>query len=383
MLVLLSVITYLDRVCISLAGPRMQRDLGITPSGWGWVLGAFVAAYALFEIPTGSMGDRIGARSVLTRVVGFLFGAGEAGAYPNSSCAISRWFPMAERARAHGFVWMASRVGGAVAPLLVVPIQMRFGWRASFWLFGVFGLVWAVVWYRWFRDDPREKPQVTTEELAEIGPPRAGGHTGMPWRRALASGNLWKIMVMYHLYCWGSCFYLTWLPSYLQLGRGFSEATMKYMATLPFILGAMANLGGGFLSDWLSRRYGLKIGRRSVGATGLFLAGCGLLGAALIESKLAAVLFLAVGYGCQDAFLPTSWALCLDVGKRYAGAITGSMNMAGQVGAFACTVAFGHIVEHFHSYNAPLFPMAVAMAISAAMFLWIDPTEPIVAEEPE
>src|SRR5258707_14112349 len=165
LLFLLSIITYMDRVCIGLAGKRIQADLGLDESQLGWVLGIFALSYALFEIPSGALGDRIGPRKVLTRIVvwwsvftsatGFVpgfwsmlfprfgFGAGEAGAYPNSSSAISRWFPLGERGRAHGVVWMASRVGGAIAPLLVVPIQVNYGWRASFYTFGVLGLIWA------------------------------------------------------------------------------------------------------------------------------------------------------------------------------------------------------------------------------------------------
>ena len=187
LLFLLSIITYIDRVCIAIAGPRMQEDLGIRPDQWGWVVGVFAIAYAAFEIPSGAMGDRIGPRKVLTRIVlwwsaftsltgfawsylvllpiRFLFGAGEAGAYPNSSCSIARWFPTVERARAHGLVWMASRIGGALSPFLVIPIQMAYGWRVSFFVFGFLGVLWAIVWYRWYRDHPTEKPGVTREEL--------------------------------------------------------------------------------------------------------------------------------------------------------------------------------------------------------------------------
>ena len=190
LLFLLSIITYIDRVCISVAGPRMQADLHLSPSQWGWVTSLFAASYALFEIPSGALGDRIGPRKVLTRIVlwwsvfttltgtvpsyflllatRFLFGAGEAGAYPNSSASISRWFPLVERARAHGIVWMASRVGGALSPLLVIPIQTRWGWRASFYTFGFLGVIWAAGWYWWYRDTPAEKPGVSPEEIREI-----------------------------------------------------------------------------------------------------------------------------------------------------------------------------------------------------------------------
>ena len=204
LLFLLSIITYLDRVCISVAGPRMQADLGIDPTGWGWVVGAFTLSYAAFEIPSGAWGDRYGPRKVLTRIVlwwslfttltgavsvisgalsvvtgtvstfavllaiRFFFGAGEAGAYPNSASAISKWFPTHERARATGTVWMASRIGGALTPLIVVPIQVAFGWRATFYVFGILGLIWCCVWYWWYRDYPFEKEGVTKAEMDEI-----------------------------------------------------------------------------------------------------------------------------------------------------------------------------------------------------------------------
>lgn len=190
LLVLLFAITYLDRVCISVAGPRMQADLHIDPVGWGWVTGVFTLAYCLFEIPTGVLGDRIGPRRVLTRIVlwwsaftaltgtmtsyfpllvtRFLFGAGEAGAFPNASVVVSRWFPPSQRATISGVILMASQIGGGLAPLLVVPIQMRYGWRASFYVFGVLGMIWATVWYAWFRDSPAEKRGLRPEELPEV-----------------------------------------------------------------------------------------------------------------------------------------------------------------------------------------------------------------------
>src|SRR6185295_198933 len=191
MLVLLSVVTYLDRICISISAKEIQADLGLSESQWGWVLGAFLLAYGLFEIPSGGLGDRIGQRKVLTRIVlwwsaftaltplahnyymlvatRFLFGAGEAGAYPNASGCISRWFPAAERARAQGLVWGASRLGGALTPLIVVPLKAWLGWKVCFWLFASLGVVWAVAWVWWFRDDPAKHPAVSEQELAEIG----------------------------------------------------------------------------------------------------------------------------------------------------------------------------------------------------------------------
>src|SRR5215472_11858659 len=215
LLVLLYAITYLDRVCISVAGPRMQEDLHIDPVGWGWVNGVFGLAYCVFEIPTGAMGDRIGARRVLTRIVlwwsaftaltgattrfyallvtRFLFGAGEAGAFPNGGIVVSRWFPASQRATMLGLNLMAAQIGGALSPLLVVPIQMRYGWRASFFIFGLMGTVWASVWYVWFRDSPEEKLGMAAKNENH----GAGSHEGrhrFPWRRAFRSQSVLALL---------------------------------------------------------------------------------------------------------------------------------------------------------------------------------------------
>ena len=402
LLFLLSIITYMDRVCIGLAGKRIQADLGLNESQLGWVLGIFALSYAVFEIPSGALGDRIGPRKVLTRIVlwwsaftsltgvisgfwsmlgvRFAFGAGEAGAYPNSSSAISRWFPVGERARAHGVVWMASRMGGAIAPLLVVPLQVAYGWRASFFVFGFAGVIWSIVWYAWYRNYPAEKAGVSAEELAEVGGGEKPVHTPLPWGIALRSRNLWTIMLMYHTYCWGSYFYLSWLPNYLQKGRGFSEAELKIYAVLPFVAGIFGNLTGGTVSDLLSKKYGLKVGRLAVGTTGLFLSACFLLATSLTPNKYAAVAFLTLGYGSMDCMLPVSWAICLDIGRKYAGSITGAMNMAGQLGSFLTAVVFGKLVTYYGNYNTPLLPMAGMLFVSAFLYTRIDPREQLIPE---
>ena len=404
MLFLLSMITYLDRVCIAVAGTEMQKDLGLSASQWGWVVGIFALSYAIFEIPAGAMGDRIGPRRVLTRIVlwwsaftsitglvsnyyallatRFAFGAGEAGAYPNASSSISKWFPLAERARAHGTVWMASRLGGALTPLLVVPIVAAYGWRTAFYLFGIVGVVWSVAWFVWYRDYPTEKQGVTQAELAEIGSGSArGAHHGMPWGEALRRPNMWKIMLMYHTYCWGSYFYLSWMPNYLRQGRGFTADEMKIYAMLPFLAGAVGNLVGGSVSDVLVKRFGLRIGRKTVGSTGLALSALCIFGTAVTPDKYMAVALLTFGYFSMDCMLPVSWALCLDVGRKHAGAVTGAMNMAGQFGSFMSSVAFGKMVDAFGGrYDIPLMFFSVMLGISALIYTRIDPTEQLVRE---
>jgi MFS family permease len=410
LLFLLSIITYLDRVCISVAGPAMQADMNISPEIWGWVVGVFAISYAAFEIPSGALGDRIGPRKVLTRIVvwwsaftaltglarsvwlliptRFLFGAGEAGAFPNASSSISKWFPVNERARAHGVVWMASRVGGAMSPLLVVPIQQAFGWRMSFYVFGVVGIIWAVWWYVWYRDRPTEKPGVTESEIQEIGTPASKEHHSLPWGKVMRNPNLWAIMLMYFTYCYGSFFFLSWLHTYLVKGRGFTTTGLVF-STLPFILGGLANLSGGFTSDLLVRKFGLKFGRRTVAMVGLGSAAMFTVATILTADKYVALVFLALSYAGSDFMLPTAWAVCLDIGRKYAGAVTATMNTAGQVGSFISSVLFGYFVAYgqrqgmsdLGSYNFPLIPMTIMLSISTLLWLKIDPTQQLVPEE--
>jgi MFS family permease len=384
LLVALSVITFLDRLCISVAGPRMQAELGIPPERWGIVLSSFVLAYGLFEIPTGMMGDRSGQRGVLTRIVlwwsaftaitgsvsgflplvitRFLFGAGEAGAYPNMSGVVRRWFPVHERARAQGYIWGASRFGGALAPLLVVPLQQAYGWRASFWVFGLIGCIWCAAWWFYYRDEGAPFP------------PEA--HTA-PAAHMFRSRQLWLILGMYGSYAWGSWFFFSWLHTFLIKARGFSESEMAIAASMPFLLGTASNIAGGYVSDAACRRWGLRSGRRRVGVTSLTVSAIALLGAAASTDRIATIILLTLSFGIMDLMLPSAWAICLDIGGSHSGAVTGAMNTAGQLGGFVCTLVFGYAVKYFNSYDAPLVLIAGMLFLAAFLFSRIDATQPL------
>lgn len=402
LLFLLAIITYLDRVCISVAGPRIQESLHISPAAWGWVVGIFLFSYSLFEIPTGYIGDRIGPRRVLTRIVlwwsvftsltgmafnyafllmtRFCFGAGEAGAYPNASVSISRWFPPTERARAIGIIWMASHIGGAIAPFLVVPIQMRYGWRASFYLFGGVGVLWSALWYWWYRDSPAEKSNVTQAEIDEIGAASKPSH-GLPWGIALRSKNLWTIMITAFCYSYGVFFFVTWLHTYLVKGRGFSENDLL-LSTFPYLLAASADIGGGITSDALVKKVGFKAGRRAVGVIGLIGATLSTIAVMLTTNKYLVILFLGLVYAGIRFQAPTVFAVCIEIGKRYAGAVTGAMNTAATAGGFLMSVSFGYLVKVTGSYDLPLIPVALMLAIAAALWLRIEPTQELIPESP-
>jgi MFS family permease len=402
LLILLAIITYLDRVLIAVAGPRMQEELHISPDRWGWVVGVFAIAYAAFEIPSGAWGDRVGPRRVLTRIVlwwsaftvftgfasnywtllaiRFSFGAGEAGAYPNIAASISRWFPRVERGQALGMVLMASQIGGALAPLIVVPIQAAYGWRAAFYVCGSLGVLWAAAWYSYYRDTPAEMPGVPSSEIEEADPAPVSQHRTLPWGVMLRSTNLWCVMLMALAYFYAAYFFLSWFQTYLVKGRGFSEQQLV-LSMLPFALGTCGNLAGGFASDRLVRKHGVKWGRRTMGMIGAGLSALALIAAMATADRLLALVFLSVSYLGVTLIQPTAFAVCLDIAPRHGGATAGAMNTAAQVGAFVSSIVFGYLVTLTGSYDAPLIPMALMLVLSAVMWLKIDPTKPLIGQD--
>ena len=399
LLILLFAITYLDRVCISVAGPRMQEDLNIHPAAWGWVSAIFTLAYCVFEIPSGALGDRIGARRVLTRivlwwsaftamtgmvsgypallVVRFLFGAGEAGAFPNAGVVVRRWFAPSRRGTLFGTLLLASQAGGALSPLLVVPIQMHYGWRASFFAFGVLGVVWASVWYVWFRDSPVEKGSLPSEEEAARETPRAS-HENFPLRAALRSPSMRAMLITAFCYVYVYNFFQTWFHTFLVKGRGFSEAGLL-LSFLPYVVAGGANLCGGLLSDRLVQRIGLRNGRRIPGTIALIAAALFALAAVLTHRQMLGLVWLALMYGAITFQQSIVFGVCLDIGREHSGAVVGLMNTSAQLGGLVGALAFGYIVERFHSYDAPFVPMVGLLLVGAVFWLRTDATEELKA----
>jgi MFS family permease len=392
-----SVITFLDRLAIPVAESGIRAELHLSPDQWGWVLSAYILANALFEIPSGAFGDRRGQRLELTRIVlwwsvftaltgwcrsfwqiaasRFLFGIGAAGAYPNAAGVIARWFPKAEHARAQGMVWGASRLGGALAPLILVPWATHFGWRSSFWLLGIIGILWAVTWAVWFRNSPDEMPGITASELVEIGHSAPlDSHSAVPWSQLLRLGNLWLIVFAYLLYAFGSWFYFGWFTTWLVRGAGFSVSEMSLFASFPFVLGMIGNLIGGVLSERAVRRYGRRRSYRWITSVCLVLTAGSLIAMATVRQHTAIVVLATLGFGIMDLMLPAAWAMCMSLGGRFGGTATAMMNTAGNLGGWICTVAFGYIVRATGDYNLPLRAIAAAVLIAAALFAIVDCT---------
>jgi ACS family glucarate transporter-like MFS transporter len=397
---LLLIITYLDRVCISVAGPRMQEDLHISPLAWGWVTGMFTLAYGLFEVPSGALGDRIGPRRVLTRIVlwwsaftaltgvvtsyypllliRFLFGAGEAGAYPNASVAIARWFPLHERGRALGTTLMASQIGGALTPLLVVPIQSNYGWRATFFIFGSLGVFWSALWYWWFRDSPAEKPGVPVTELQQTHHLTLATHTAFPWRNAFRSPHLWALMGIAFCYIYTFYFFQSWFHTYLVKAQGYSENALL-LSSLPYLVAIVTNFTGGLASSALVTKLGFKRASRILGAVGLGTAAICIVAVLFATHWLAALILLSLAYGAITFQQPTMFAACLNIGGPHGGAVVGAMNTAAQCGALTSSVLFGYIVQYTGNYNIPFIPMAVFLLIGAWLWLKTDTSHQLPA----
>jgi predicted MFS family arabinose efflux permease len=359
----------------------MQDALHISPEHWGWVGTAFLLGYALLEIPSGHLGDSIGARKVLTRIVlwwsvftaatgavsafplllgvRFLFGAGEAGAFPNASVAISNWFPAATRGRALGLFIMSSQLGGALSPLLVIPIQQRFGWRSSFYVFASVGVVWCVVWFWQFRDRPASIAMAIPNKIH--------------WQPLFTCPSLWAIMALTFSYVYTMGFFQTWFHTYLVRGHSFTENSL-FLSALPYLFGAAANLLGGICCDWLALKAGLVWSRRAVGMAGLSLATVSVSLTFFVTNPIAIILCLSFAYAGITFQQPAVFAACLDIGGTRGGIVSGFMNTAGQVGAAISSAVFGYVVKAYGSYNAPLVPMAILLAAGAVLWLRVDVT---------
>ncbi len=397
----LTLITYLDRVCISATAGAMSEELGLTRVQMGEVFSIFVLGYTLFEIPGGWLADRFGSRMLLTRIViwwsaftaltgiawsyssllviRFLFGCGEAGAFPGCTSAISRWFPFSERGRAQSVIMVGSRLGGAFAPAVVIVLMGIVGWRAVYWVFAGIGVVWALVWARWYRNSPELHPSVTPRELALIHVGRTGRaeHAPVPWKLLLRSRNVWALCAMYSGYAYGLYFYLSWLPTYLQEGRGIAWSLVGFYAALPMLAGAICNVLGGWLTDHLARRVRLRWARRIPAMGGLLCAAVLLTVSALAADNRVSITALALSFGSADLILAVCWATCLDVGRRHAGTVSGTMNSLGQVGGLIAPVVVGWLVQTFGSWQLPLLIAAAYYVVSALLWLLIDAEKPL------
>ena len=390
-------VAYLDRVCISTAAPAIKADLGLDDAQMGYVFSAFTLAYALFEVPSGWLADRFGARVTLTRIVlwwsamtaatgaatGFgslvtlrwLFGMGEAGVLPSLSRAFSRWLPVRERGSAFGLTLMAAALGGAATQPIVVALLERVSWRHAFPIFGFVGLFFAAAWWWWFRDDPHTHKSVNAAELALIGNEPPAAHPRVPWGVLLRSRNLMVLCAMYFGAIYGWYFYLTWLPTYLLRARGFELSQVGWLAALPLLGIATGSLLGGALTDLLARRFGPRVALRTPGVVGLPLAALAIVGAVTTADPRASALYLAAAAGLAALGVAPGWSVCLAIGGRHAGVVSGAMNTFGNLGGVMSPIVVGWCLTLWGSWEAPLYTVAALYVVAALCWLGVDPTK--------
>ena len=337
----LSVITYIDRVSLSFASLVIRHDLGLSQSQMGWAFGAFGLAYALFEIPGGFLGDWLGPRKVLVRIViwwsactaatgfawnavsltltRFLFGAGEAGCYPNLTKAFSAWLPPREKARAQGIMWLSARWGGAFTPPLVQLVMLHDrSWPQHVPAFsGCWAWSGPVIFFRWYRNDPQENPKLNQAErdLLKQNRHMAEGHAHVPWARLWHSRQVWMLCWQYFSLSYGWYFYVTWLPTYLREARHMELEATAWFAILPLFFGGLGNPAAVIAGSWLARRTGsVAIARRTVACAGFAGAAGLLLLSTTVNQPVAAILTIAMASFCNDLVMPGSWTSAMDIG---------------------------------------------------------------------
>ena len=284
--------------------------------------------------------------------------------------------PPEQRARAQGIVFMAGRLGGALSPLLVLPLISNWGWRSVFYAFSLLGVLWAGWWWRFFRDYPKDNQNVNDAEISVIGPPPERS-THVPFGKLIRNGNFWAILGMYHFFCYASNWYLFWTANYLSTEKGWESSELAAYTALPFLLAAAADWGSGSLSDRLVKRIGLKWGRRIVGISGIGAAGVLMLLSLVIQDRVAASIVLALGFAASDVMLPVAWAVCVDVGREAAGTISGAMNTAGQFGGVVMSIGYGSLVDAY-GWNLPLALIACSCFLSAICWLKVDSSRSVI-----
>jgi MFS family permease len=405
-LCVLAFILYIDRNCISQALTSIEKDLKIKHDQMTWVLMAFTLSYALFEVPMGWWGDKYGSRGVLTRIVmwwsaftaltgaamglpsliliRFLFGAGEAGAVPNSACVLSRWYPIEQRGMAQGAINASMQIGAAIAPVVTAELILGIGWRWSFALLCIPGILWGFAFWTWYRDDPQAHPAANDAErqLILAGTDRAAGaHPPIPWRAVLSHPQMWLHGFILSCSAFNSYLYFFWYPTYLKEARLSSERESGWLAFIVLIGGAIGSLSGGYIIDWLTRTTGDRFRcRRLLCASSVTLAAVSLLIGQHCDTPVIATLWTAGSLMLTVMTLASWWGSVADLSGRHLGALFGLMNSLGGFGGMASQSFAGQFATWMEKqgyegrarWDPMFYVYAGVLFIAAITWLFID-----------
>jgi ACS family glucarate transporter-like MFS transporter len=411
-LFVLSAVAFLDRVNISIAGSSIASEYHLTNVQLGWVFSAFLAGYALFQTLGGRLADRLGPRRVLAGGVvwwgvftaltaavprgirgalllfvsiRFLFGVGEAVVYPASNQFVSRWIPTQERGIANGWIFAGVGAGAGLSPPLITFIMLHYGWRASFWVCAVIGLLVGLVWLIAARDTPAEHPSVSKSELALIHSglsSSAEGHTSgrhlIPWSAVLKSKDVLAITISYFSFGYVAWIFFSWFYTYLAQVRGLNLKASAFYAMLPFLAMSVCCALGGMVSDRLTRAYGPRIGRCYLASVVLTLAAIFLaLGAEVHSARLASIV-LAGGAGALYLAQSSFWSVTADLAGPSSGSVSGFMNMGAQAGGWLTAWLTPMIAARF-GWTASFLVAAGLCLTGAAAWTRVDPSRTLAA----
>lgn len=404
----LAVLTYVDRICISKAEPFISREFKLSGEQMGYVFAAFAWGYALFEVPGGWLGDRIGAKKVLARIVvwwsfftaatgfawslsslfvtRFLFGAGEAGCFPNVARALKTWLPEEERVRAQSIVWLSARWGGALTPLLVTWVMTTLTWRSTLALFGSAGVVWAFLFQRWFRDNPRDHAGANVAEVTLIeGGMSAAPEAGpTPWKEILNSRTVGLLCLQYICLNYAWFFYISFLPRYLIERLGVDGAKGAILNTIPLLFGGIGCLLCGTLATRAGRWMGsARTGRRLLACAGFGGAGLLLLVSLQFRDPVWAMIAMGLASFANDFAMPVSWGACMDVGGRHVGTLSGVMNTMGALAGGCAPIVTGTLRDLTGGFETTFYISAAVYFVGMVCWIFIDPVTPLVKTEPQ
>ncbi|RLD94860.1 MAG: MFS transporter [Bacteroidetes bacterium] len=401
---ILAMIVLFDRILISVAKDPISSDLSLNDKQMGWVLSIFALGYALFQTPSGFLADKFGARRILTAVVSlwsfftaltgavwnfaslivvrFLFGMGEAGAFPSMARAIFKWIPIRERGIVNGINFSGGRIGAAIALPLVAGLIEFTSWRMSFVILGIIGIVWAVIWYAWFRDSPSKHPGISEKELRYIEdniqqPTAALESEKISFGKMFQSKTMWLLMGQYFSSNFTFFFCLTWLFPHLKATYNLESIEAGFYSSAPLIFGALGNWVSGWMVDYIYRKKRWELSRKLPAIIGFSLATIGIIASIYMKEVNGAVIFISIAIFGADMTLSPSWSACVDIGKEHSGTVSGTMNMAGNLGSFFTALAFPYLVSMTGS-GTPFFFVAAALNLLAiVMWLAIKPQKPL------